>query len=99
MDPSPRPQGDLDQPRSGHDGLFARRLLIALPGFARVVTRYQEIERRLRAGRGLREIARALGCSRRTVREIRDGLRTAPGRAPASPLWTSQLDWPASGTR
>ncbi|GAC1664014.1 MAG: IS21-like element ISRsp2 family transposase [Candidatus Dormibacteraceae bacterium] len=58
------------------------------------VDRYQEIERRLRAGRGLREIARALGCSRRTVREIRDGLRTAPGRAGASPLWTSQVDWP-----
>jgi hypothetical protein len=31
-----RPQGDLDQPRSGHDGLFARRLLIASPGFAPV---------------------------------------------------------------
>ena len=55
--------------------------------------RYQEIERRLRAGRSLREIARALGCSRRTVREIRDGLRSAPGRAGASPLWTSQVDW------
>jgi hypothetical protein len=55
--------------------------------------RYQEIERRLRAGRGLREIARALGCSRRTVREIRDGLRGAPGRAGPSPLWTGQVDW------
>ena len=31
-----RPQCDLAQPRSGHDGLFARRLLIALPGFAPV---------------------------------------------------------------
>ncbi len=57
------------------------------------VDRYMEIERRLRAGRSVREIARALGCSRRTVREIRDGLRTAPGRAGASPLWTSQVDW------
>jgi len=57
------------------------------------VDRYQEIERRLRAGRSLREIARALGCSRRTVREIRDGLRTAAGRTAASPLWTSQVDW------
>lgn len=28
-----RPLSDLDQPRSGHDGLFARRLLIALSGF------------------------------------------------------------------
>jgi hypothetical protein len=33
-----RPRYDLGQPRSGHDGLFARRLLIALPGFAPVVT-------------------------------------------------------------
>src|SRR5690606_35149751 len=31
-----RPLSDLDQPRSGHDGLFARRLLIALSGFAPV---------------------------------------------------------------
>ncbi len=31
--------------------------------------------------------------ARRTVREIRDGLRTAPGRAAASPLWTGQVDW------
>lgn len=31
-----RPQFDLDRPRSGHDGLFARRLLIALSGFAPV---------------------------------------------------------------
>ncbi len=59
------------------------------------VDRYREIERRLRAGRSLREIARALGCSRRTVREVRDGLRTAPGRTGASPLWMSQVDWPA----
>jgi len=29
-----RPLSDLDQPRSGHDGLFARRLLIAISGFA-----------------------------------------------------------------
>ena len=57
------------------------------------VDRYEEIERRLRAGRSLREIARALGCSRRTVREIRDGLRSAPGRMVASPQWTNQVDW------
>jgi hypothetical protein len=31
-----RPLSDLDQSRSGHDGLFARRLLIALPGFSPV---------------------------------------------------------------
>ena len=31
-----RPRCDLDQPRSGHDGLFARRLLIAFSGFSPV---------------------------------------------------------------
>jgi Mu transposase, C-terminal domain len=59
------------------------------------VDRYTEIERRLTAGRSVREIARALGCSRRTVREVRDGLRTAPGRATGEPLWMAQVDWPA----
>jgi transposase len=59
------------------------------------VDRYTEIERRLRAGRSLREIARALGCSRRTVREVRDGLRAAPGRPAGDPLWMSQVEWPA----
>ena len=38
------------------------------------VERFKEIERRLRDGRGLREIARALKCSRKTVREVRDGV-------------------------
>jgi len=32
-----RPQYDLDHPRSGHDGLFARRLLIGSAGFAPIV--------------------------------------------------------------
>ncbi len=59
------------------------------------VDRYTEIERRLRASRSLREIARALGCSRRTVREVRDGLRAAPGRTAGDPLWMSQVEWPA----
>jgi hypothetical protein len=31
-----RPRYDLGQARSGHDGLFARRLLIAIAGFAPV---------------------------------------------------------------
>jgi Helix-turn-helix domain len=60
------------------------------------VQRYEEIRRRLAEGRGLREIARALGCSRRTVREVCDGERRSPD-APKSigdPLWMSQLDWP-----
>jgi len=60
------------------------------------VGRYEEIRRRLGEGRGLREIARALGCSRCTVREVRDGLRGSPDAAkePAAPLWMLQLDWP-----
>lgn len=61
------------------------------------VGRYEEIRRRLDEGRGLREIARALGCSRGTVREVRDGLRHSPD-APkpwADPLWMIELDWPA----
>jgi hypothetical protein len=60
------------------------------------VERYEEIRRRLAEGRGVREIARALGCARTTVREVRDGVRASPA-APKScndPLWMSQLEWP-----
>ena len=60
------------------------------------VHRYEEIRRRLAEGRSLHEIAWALGCSRRTVREVRDGERLSPD-APKSlpdPLWMAQLDWP-----
>jgi hypothetical protein len=45
----------------------------------------------------LREIARALNCSRDTVREVRDGARQSPD-APkplSDPLWMLQLDWAA----
>ncbi len=61
------------------------------------VHRYEEIRRRLAEGRGLREIARALGCSRRTVREVRDGERLSPDalKSTSDPLWMAQLDWPA----
>ncbi len=61
------------------------------------VDRFNEIERRLRDGRGLREIARALKCSRKTVREVRDGLRLSPAtrKATPDPLWMSQIEWPA----
>ena len=45
------------------------------------VRRFEEIRRRLSEGRGLREIARALGCSRDTVREVRDGLTGIAGGA------------------
>jgi hypothetical protein len=60
------------------------------------VRRFDEIQRRLSEGRGLREIARALGCSRDIVREVRDGLRVSPD-APKTlpdPLWMLQIDWP-----
>ena len=59
------------------------------------VGRYEEIRRRLADGRGVREIARALGCARTTVREVRDGARVSPD-APKScrdPLWMRQLEW------
>ena len=60
------------------------------------VRRFEEIRRRLSEGRGLREIARALGCSRDTVREVRDGLRVSPDapKALPDPLWMLQVDWP-----
>jgi len=61
------------------------------------VRRYEEIRRRLAEGRSLREIARALGCSRRTVREVRDGERRSPDapKALPDPLWMSQVQWPS----
>lgn len=57
--------------------------------------RYEEIRRRLADGRGIREIARALGCSRDTVREVRDGERQSPDAPKAShdPLWMQQVNW------
>ena len=60
------------------------------------VRRFEEIQRRLSEGRGLREIARALGVSRGTVRDVRDGLRHSPAapKAVPDPLWMVQVDWP-----
>jgi hypothetical protein len=60
------------------------------------VGRYEEIRRRLADGRGVREIARALGCARATVREVRDGARVSPDapKASSDPLWMRQLEWP-----
>ena len=61
------------------------------------VRRYEEIRRRLSEGRSLREIAQALGCSRRTVREVRVGERGSPDpvKPLTEPLWMAQLDWPS----
>jgi hypothetical protein len=58
------------------------------------VHRYEEIRRRLAEGRSLREIARALGCSRRTVREVRDRERLSPDapKLMGDPLWMAQLN-------
>jgi transposase len=55
----------------------------------------EEIRRRLADGRGIREIARALGCSRDTVREVRDGVRQSPDAPTIShdPLWMQQVNW------
>ncbi len=70
----------------GEDGMGSRSMTVG---------RYEEIRRRLVEGRSLREIARALGCSRHTVREVRDGLRISPAapRALPDPLWMLQIDW------
>jgi Homeodomain-like domain len=59
------------------------------------VDRHEEIKRRLADGRSVREIAAALNCSRRLVRQIRDGERqTHETAASPDPLWMSQLEWP-----
>lgn len=60
------------------------------------VVRVEEIRRRLGEGRRVREIARALKCSRTTVRAVRDGFLRAPGtpKAMGDPLWMTQLEWP-----
>ncbi len=72
----------------GEDGMGARSMTVG---------RYEEIRRRLAQGRRVREIARALKCSRDTVREVRDGIRQSPDtpKPATDPLWMLQLDWPA----
>ena len=70
----------------GEDGMGLRSMTVG---------RFEEIRRRLADGRGVREIARALGCSRDTVREVRDGVRQSPD-APTianDPLWMQQVNW------
>ena len=72
----------------GEDGMGSRSMTVG---------RYEEIRRRLAEGRGMREIARALNCSRDTVREVRDGARQSPDapKSPCDPLWMLQLECPA----
>src|SRR6201996_529711 len=78
----------VDPKQEGEDGMGVRSMTVG---------RYEEIRRRLAEGRGMREIARALGCSRDTVREVRDGARQSPDapKSSSDPLWMLQLDWPA----
>ena len=42
------------------------------------VNKYEEINRRLGMGQTVRQIARSLGCSRNTIRNIRDGTGNDP---------------------
>jgi transposase len=57
--------------------------------------RYEEIKRLLAEGRKVREIARALKCSRDTVRDIRDGKAPHPDRPKilVGPLWAEGVCW------
>ena len=59
----------VDPSQEGEDGMGVRSMTVG---------RYEEIQRRLTEGRGLSEFARALSCSRDTVREVRDGARQSP---------------------
>ena len=74
----------VDPKQAGEDGMGVRSMTVG---------RYEEIRRRLAEGRGLREIARALSCSRDMVREVRDGSRQSPDapRKSSDPLWMLQL--------
>jgi hypothetical protein len=59
------------------------------------VQRYEEIKRRLAEGRSVRKIKTALKCSRRLVREIRDGKRATNETAPSpDPLWMCSSSGP-----
>jgi transposase len=86
--PPPSQTATIVSNHEGEDGMGSRSMTVG---------RYEEIRRRLAEGRGLREIARALNCSRDTVREVRDGARQSPDTAkpPSDPLWMLQLEWPA----
>lgn len=68
-----------------------------MAGRTLTVVRYEEVKRLLAAGRSVREIARALKCSRDTVRGVRDGTLPSPAapKAIPDPLWMTGVDWPA----
>lgn len=61
------------------------------------MAKYGEVRRLLAAGRRVREIARVLKVSRKTVRAIRDGEHQSPEqpREIPDPLWMRQVEWPA----
>ena len=61
------------------------------------VVRFEEVKRLLAVGRSVREIARALKCSRDTVRGVRDGALASPDHPKEipDPLWMAAVDWSA----
>src|ERR1700761_5637987 len=84
---APTPAVTVAPSYEGEEAMGARSMTVG---------RYEEIRRRLVEGRGVREIARALNCSRDTVREVRDGARQSPDapKLSSDPLWMLQLEWP-----
>jgi hypothetical protein len=62
---------------------------------AMTMERYQEIKRLLNLKVSTHDIARSMRCTRRTIREIRDGLKAQPDLSVPipGPLWTAQVDW------
>jgi transposase len=86
--PSPAQTATVVASHEGEEAMGARSMTVG---------RYEEIRRRLGEGRGVREIARALGCARDTVRKVRDGLSQSPDlpKPSSDPLWMRQLEWPA----
>ena len=87
-----RPRCDLDQPRSGHDGLFARRLLIAPSGFSpvdilRVFRRRFDLFAIDRDARNRDDSSRSFSrATRRSCRHVhRFVVRSVPQHRPGDP--------------
>lgn len=57
--------------------------------------RYEEIQRLLELQVSIHEIKRKMKCTRRTVRDIRDGILLHPSQKKPIPgaVWASQVDW------